>query len=94
MQTSKTTITKLKKYAPCRTVKSPMSCKLLYMMLTDISNSDGQVALSQREISGALRISKSTVSRGMNRLRKSKHLYKIPQYDNRGRRVSTLYQLR
>jgi len=71
-----------------------MSCKLLYKMLTDIFDGDGQVVLSQREISGTLGISPSTVSRGMKKLKKSRLIYAIPQYDDCGKRMPNMYKMR
>ena len=78
---------KLSKYKTCGDVDSTVTGKLLYLILDELANKNGEVIIPQRKISDALHISKGTVSRNLHRLRDGGYIDIQPQYrsDDGGR---------
>ena len=62
---------RLSKYKVCGLINTTATGKLLYLILDDLANKNGEVIIPQRKISDALHISKGTVSRNLRRLRDS-----------------------
>jgi len=60
---------KLDKYKICGDIDSTSTGKLLYLILGEIANKNGEVIIPQKKISNVLHISKGTVSRNLRRLR-------------------------
>ena len=60
---------RLSKYRICGEVKANSTGKLLYLILDELANKNGEVIIPQRKISDALHLSKGTVSRNLHRLR-------------------------
>lgn len=82
------------KFAHLRTLDTTVSGRLLYLVLMEISDENGAVTIPQRRISGALGISKSTVSRNFHRLRNDGYISIIPQYHADGGRAANKYVIR
>ena len=59
---------KLTKFKICGEVNTTITGKLLYLILYEIADPNGEIIIAQKRISDALRISKSTVSRNLRRL--------------------------
>lgn len=85
---------KLSKFKICGSVDAPVTGKLLYLILLEISNRNGEIAIPQRKISEALHISKSTVSRNLRKLRDSGYIDTFPQYHSDGGRAANKYKIR
>lgn len=83
---------KLAKFKSCGEINAAISGKLLYLILTELANKNGEVIIPQRKISGALHISKSTVSRNLRRLQSSGYIDIYPQYrSDDGSRAANKY---
>ena len=82
------------KYQHLRTLKASVSGRLLYLVLMDITDANGAVVIPQRRISGALGISKSTVSRNFRKLRSDGYIDIIPQFHEDGGRAANKYVIR
>ena len=78
---------KLSKYKVCGTIDATPTAKLLYLVLDELANTNGEVVIPQRKISDALHISKGTVSRNLRRLRDGGYIDIQAQYrsDDGGR---------
>jgi Mn-dependent DtxR family transcriptional regulator len=78
---------KLAKFKLCGMMNTTISGKLLYLVLDELANEDGEVVIPQKKISDALHISKRTVSRNLLRLRDGGYISIQAQYrsDDGGR---------
>lgn len=78
---------RLFKFKLCGDIKTTITGKLLYLILNELANKNGEVVIPQRKISDALRISKCTVSRNLRRLRYGGYIDIQAQYriDDGGR---------
>ena len=85
---------RLSKFRPCGATESTVTGKLLYFMLNEIVNRNGEIIISQRKISGTLGISRSAVSRNLRRLEKSGAIIVVAQYHSDGGRAANKYILR
>jgi predicted transcriptional regulator len=85
---------KMTKYRFCGNIETTVSGKLLYLILSDISNKNGEIIISQRKISDALHISKGAVSRNLRRLRDSGYIDVLPQYHSDGGRAANKYRIK
>ena len=79
---------KFTKYRLAGELDTTVSGKLLYLMLLDIVDADGKIKLSQRRISEALGINRSTVSRNLRRLYRHGYIDIVPQFHDDGGRAS------
>lgn len=84
---------KLSKFKPCGEVESTISGKLLYLILTELANNNGEVVIPQRKISDALHISKGTVSRNLRRLRDGGYIEIYPTHHSDGGRAANKYRI-
>ena len=84
-------VNKLTKFKPCGEVKTTVSGKLLYLVLDELANKNGEITISQRKISEALHISKGTVGKNLRRLRDGGYIDVYPQYHNDGGRAANKY---
>jgi len=62
-------LNKLAKYKLCGDIDATITGKLLYLILDELADGNGEVVIPQRKISDALHISKGAVSRNLRRLR-------------------------
>ena len=84
----------LNKYKLCGGVAANMTCKLLYLMLNELADANGETTVPQRKISEALRVSKGTVSRNLLRLRDKGYISIYPQYRSEdGGRTANKYHI-
>jgi len=82
------------KYQHLRTLKTSVSGRLLYFVLMGITDANGAVVIPQRRISGALGISKGTVSRNFRKLHHDGYIDIIPQYHEDGGRAANKYVIK
>ena len=85
---------KMIKYHFCGNIGTTVSGKLMYLILTDISNRNGEITIPQRRISEALGISKGTVNRNLRKLQNSGYIDVLPQYHSDGGRSANKYIVR
>ena len=78
---------KLRKYKSCGSINATTTGKLLYLILDDLADENGEIVIPQRKISDALKITKGTVSRNLQRLRDGGYISIQAQYrsDDGGR---------
>ena len=82
------------KYQHLRTLDTTITGRLLYLILMDITDTNGAVVIPQRRISEALGISKCTVSRNLRRLCNDHYISVIPQYHSDGGRAANKYVIK
>jgi len=82
---------KLYKYKICGMVKTTITGKLLYLMLSELADEGGTAAIAQRRICEALQISRSAVSRNLRKLEKAGAIRIIPAYHGDGGRAANKY---
>lgn len=87
-------VNKLSKFRLCGEVNSTISGKLLYLILLEICNQNGEIIIPQRRISEALRVSKGTVSRNLLRLRDAGYIDIFPTHHSDGGRAANKYRIR
>jgi DNA-binding transcriptional MocR family regulator len=85
---------RLAKYKICGAVDAPVTAKLLYLILDELANEDGEVIIPQRKIADALRISKGAVSRNLRRLRDGGYITAHPTYHCDGGRAANQYHVK
>jgi len=78
----------LPKYRLAGKLKTPVSGKLLYLMLLDNMDSEGRFILSQRRMSEALGISKTTIRRNLRKLYHAGQIDILPRWNEDGGRAS------
>ena len=80
-------VNKLSKYKICGGIDTTITGKLIYLVLNDLANRNGEAVIPQRRISDALHISKKAVSRNLRRLESGGYIIILPQYrsDDGGR---------
>jgi len=71
---------KLSKFKSCGRLDTTVTGKLLYIILDELADENGEINIPQRKISDALRISKGTVSRNLRRLRDGGYIDIYAQY--------------
>jgi DNA-binding MarR family transcriptional regulator len=87
-------VRKLSKYKVCGEVDSTVTGKLLYLILAELANKNGEIIIPQKKISNALHISKGTVSRNLRRLRDGGYIDVLPQYHSDGGRAANKYRIK
>lgn len=85
---------KLSKFRLCGNADGTISSKLLYLLLLEICDENGEVVISQRNISRALNISKDTVSRNLRRLRERGYIDALAQHHSDGGRAANKYRIK
>jgi len=78
----------------CGEVDATVTGKLLYLILDELANKNGEVIIPQRKISDALHISKGTVSRNLRWLRDGGYIDVHPQYHSDGGRAANKYVIK
>ena len=82
---------KLLKYKIYGIIDATVTGKLLYLMLDELSDENGEIIIPQRKICDALHISRSAVSRNLRRLRRAGAISIIPTYHSDGGRGANKY---
>jgi DNA-binding MarR family transcriptional regulator len=82
------------KYQHLRTLDTTVSGRLLYLILMDITDTNGAVIIPQRRISDAIGLAKGTVSRNLRRLCDDGYISIIPQYHSDGGRAANQYKIK
>jgi len=85
---------KLNKYKLCGEIDSTVIGKLMYLILNELANRNGEIIIPQRKICDALRISKGTISRNLRRLRDGGYIDIQPQYHSDGGRAANKYRIK
>ena len=85
---------KLFKFKICGEVDTTITGKLLYLVLSDLSDKNGEIIIAQRKISSALNISQATVSRNLRRLCDSGYINIRSRYNSDGGRSVNKYIIR
>jgi DNA-binding MarR family transcriptional regulator len=84
-------VKKLSKYKLCGELDTTVTGKLLYLILDDLANKNGEIVIPQRRISDALHIAKGTVSRNLRRLERIGAISITPTYHYDGGRAANKY---
>jgi len=88
-------VNKLSKYKICGEIDATTTGKLLYLVLDDLANKNGEIVIPQRKISDALHLSKGTVSRNLRRLHDGGYIDIQAQYrSDDGGRAANKYIVR
>ena len=82
---------KLSKFKPCGDIDTTISGKLLFLILDELANKNGEIVISQRKISDVLKINKSTVRRNLRRLQNGGYIDIYPTYHSDGGRAANKY---
>ena len=85
---------KLSKYRVCGEVDSTVTGKLLYLILDELADKNGEIIIPQKKISATLHISKSAISRNLRRLREDGYIDVLPQYHSDGGRAANKYRIK
>ncbi|MCL2299053.1 MAG: helix-turn-helix domain-containing protein [Firmicutes bacterium] len=84
---------KLENYRPCATA-TPVTAKLLLLVLRDITDDYDQIIIPQRRIAEAIGMSRSAVGRNLHRLERAGAITIEPLYSEYGGRLPNKYRLR
>jgi DNA-binding MarR family transcriptional regulator len=88
-------LNKLDKFKLCGTLKTTITGKLVYLVLIELADANGEAIVPQRKISSALGIAKKTVSRNLLRLRDGGYISIQAQYhSDDGGRAANKYIIR
>ena len=87
-------VNKLTKFKFCGEVDATITGKLLYLVLDELANKNGEIIIPHRKIADALRISKGTVSRNLHRLRDGGYIDIQAQYHSDGGRAASKYMIK
>ena len=85
---------KLNKYKLCGEIDSTVIGKLMYLILNELANRNGEIIIPQRKISDTLHISKAAVSKNLRRLRDGGYIDIYPQYHSDGGRAANKYKVK
>ena len=87
------TLNKLENYRPCAAA-TPVTAKLLLIMLRDITDDRDQITIPQRRIAEAIGMTRGAVSRNLHRLERAGAIAIEPQYSEYGGRLPNRYILK
>ncbi|MCG8540156.1 MAG: helix-turn-helix domain-containing protein [Clostridia bacterium] len=82
------------KYKISGQLKTTISGKLIYTLLGELADENGEIQISNRSISNTLKISKGTVSKNLHRLERNGYLFVRAMYREDGGRIANKYILR
>jgi biotin operon repressor len=86
---------KLSKFKLCGEVDVTITGKLLYLILNELADDNGEIIIPQKKICKTLNISRSAVSRNLRRLRDGKYIHIDPIYrSDDGGRAANKYIIR
>ena len=83
---------KLENYRPCAAA-SPVTAKLLLLILRDITDDRDQIVIPQRRIAEAIGMTRKTVSRNLHRLERAGAITIEPLHSEYGGRLPNRYRL-
>lgn len=75
-------------------IKSTVSAKMIYMLLSKIADGEGVVQISQKKISRILGVHKTTVGKNLWRLEKGGYIYIRSRFTEEGGRLANEYIVR
>jgi DNA-binding MarR family transcriptional regulator len=84
----------MNKYKPIEELNTTICGKLLYLILLNVIDEDNQIVIPQKRIGKALGISKTTVSRNLQKLCSRGYINIIPTYNIYGGRMPNKYIVR
>ena len=87
-------VDKINEFKVAGKIRITMSGKMIYMLLSELADTDGAITLSQKKISKILGIHKTTVRRNLRRLERNKYIFIDNRYTEDGGRLSNKYILR
>lgn len=82
------------KYKAIGSLAVPPNGKLIYSLLTDNADENGELQISIKEIARSLGISRKAASNNLHYLEKSGFIRTIPQYHSDGGRAANKYIVR
>jgi predicted transcriptional regulator len=85
---------KINEFKVAGKINTTISGKMLYMLLSELADSNGVINISQRKISQILGLHKSTISKNLRRLEKNGYIYIRSKYTQDGGRLANEYVLR
>jgi predicted transcriptional regulator len=75
-------------------IKTTVSAKILYMLLSEIADEEGIVQISQKKLSKILGLHKTTIQKNLWRLERSGYIYIRSRYTEDGGRLANEYIVR
>jgi DNA-binding MarR family transcriptional regulator len=84
----------LSKFRACGELKVNSTGKLLYLVLEEIADSGGEVVIPQKQIGGAIGISKGAVGRNLRKLKDGGYIRITAQYHSDGGRTANKYTIK
>jgi len=81
----------LSKFRPAGELDTTPSGKLLYLVLTDNADEEGNLIIPQKHVAKALGFSRSTVSRNLRKLFRRGYIDIIAQFNEYGCRLPNKY---
>ena len=75
-------------------IKSTVSAKMIYMLLSEIADGEGVVKISQKKLRKILGLHKTTVRKNLWRLEKRDYIYIRSRYTEDGGRLANEYIVR
>jgi len=85
----------LTRYRLCAGLRVPAAAKLLYCYLLDISGGrHNSVVISVKNLANSVGLSRSAISRNLNRLKRLDMIVIAPRYSEDGGRLSSRYTLK
>ena len=85
---------KLTRFKNCGSLKATVTGKLIYLILDELADQNGEIIVPQKRISSALGISQGSVSRNLRRLRDAGYIRVYARYHLEGGRLSNKYVIR
>jgi predicted transcriptional regulator len=82
---------KLDRFKLCGEVDVGVTGKLLYLIMNELADRNGEIVIPQRKISETLHISKSAVSRNLRKLRDGGYIGIRETYHSDGGRAANNY---
>ncbi len=79
------------KYKIAGNLKTTISGKYIYTLLSEISTETGKIQISTKKISRILKISQSTVRRSLKRLKENNYILIQEKFDDDGTRKANEY---
>lgn len=75
-------------------IKTTVSAKMIYMLLSKLADREGVVQISQKRLSKILGLHKTTICKNLWRLEKSGYIYIRNRYTEDGGRLANEYIVR
>jgi len=87
-------MSKLSRFYPASELDTTITAKLLYLVLLDAVDEDGSAVISQRKISEAVGINKSTVGHNLRKLERIGAIRIFSTYNQYGGQNPNKYEIR